>query len=142
MRSAHGRWALVPSSKATPKPLHYSLTRTLMGPGPYWLIINMAYYATQESPTHLFTQAAEFQTKKVSCHTPEDVLLQLRQYQGQPPSSISWIDSETPLGDLSSLPHNIPWWSNLLDGTHVDTAVVPNDFDADYWYLPQVQDPE
>jgi hypothetical protein len=146
-QSTLGRWAVI-------HPKHHQhtasgggsrrcLVKTLLGAGPYWLLVNMLYYASRTSPLDLFTEAAVgFPTTvcMVSCNTPNHILLQFRQYRGTLPPSVHWLSSSVnvpvPVPLLLLLP-NAEWWGKLLEITRIDSSLVPSDFDPDIDYLPR-----
>jgi hypothetical protein len=148
-QSACGRWALTNPYGARPHFQGKSVLKSLLGSGPHWIIINMAYYATVETVLDLFTVAAVINnngTKFVSCNTPAYALQQLRQWRGELPPTVYWLPDVMPGDELPEptkplgLAPESGWWSTLLDGTRVSLA-VDNDFDPDLYFLPDFQEP-
>lgn len=116
------------------------LVKTLLGAGPYWLLVNMLYYASRTSPLDLFTEAAiGFPTTvcMVSCNTPNYILDQFRQYRGTLPPSVHWLSLSVKVPVMLLLLTNAEWWGKLLEITRIDSSVVPSDFDPDIDYLPR-----
>lgn len=155
MQSSRNRWvltspyyAIAPSKR---KGHAKGVVKSLLGVGPYWIIINMAYYATIAPVLDLFTEVALLVKegdccKLVSCNTPEYALAQLRQWQGQLPPSVYWlpdvmphegVDEPLPQGGVGN-----NWWTTLLKGTQVPLFdILQDDFDPDLDFLPHVQEP-
>lgn len=155
MQSVAGKWALISAEGATNKPTHghtKGVAHSLLGLGPYWVIVNMSCYVNQQSPLDLFTEAAvsisQNTTRVVSANTPEYALQQLRQYRGDLPPTVEWLSHEG--GHVPEYLFKKPkrlaqWWATLLEGTRVDpwmAVLVGEDFDPDFWFLPDVREPE
>lgn len=151
MQSVMGNWALISAQGAAKKPK--GVAQSLLGSGPYWVIVNMSCYVSQQSPLDLFTEAAvsirdHVATRVVSVNTPEYALQQLRQYRGELPPTVEWLN------DIGTVPEYLlrkpkrlaPWWITLLKGTQVDPwivmSVAEEDFDPDFWFLPDVREPQ
>jgi hypothetical protein len=150
MQSAHGKWCITNPYNRKPSNGHSKgVLKSLMGPGPYWVIVNMSLYVTVQSPLELFTEACvsinNETTKMVSCNTPEYVLLQLRQWRGHLPPSVCWLSNNDDVA-TDGLPCTPDWWSPLVKGTVVATEMQmildDSDFDVDFCFMPEIQEPQ